>query len=74
MGGGAAPTETTTPTHLNIILSLWPQVVNDMAVGAAAKDGDLVVGRGRLGLPEIDEVALYVGLCGGGGDRPLDAE
>ncbi len=62
-------------THLDIILSLWPQVINDMAVGAAAEDRDLVVGRGRLGLPEVDEVALNVGLCaGGGGNGPLDAE
>ncbi len=46
-----------------------------MAVGAAAEDRDLVVGRGRLGLPEVDEVALNVRLCAaGGGNGPLDAE
>ncbi len=45
-----------------------------MAVGAATKDRDLIVGRGGLGLAEVDEVALNVGLCAGGGDRPLDAE
>jgi hypothetical protein len=75
-GGVTAPTQTTSPTHLDIILSLRPKVINNMAVGAAAKDRDLVVGRGRLGLPEVDEVALNVGLCtaGGGGDGPLDAE
>jgi hypothetical protein len=81
VGGGEVSTlcvhntETTSPTHLNIILSLRPQVINDMAVGTAAEDRDLVVGRGGLGLPEVDEVALNVGLgAGGGGNGPLDAE
>ncbi len=46
-----------------------------MAVGTAAKDRYLVVGGGGLGLPKVDEVALDVGLCaGGGGNGPLDAE
>ena len=53
------------------------KVVNDMAVGAPAKDGDLAVGPRRDGLPEVDEVALDVVLTlllGAGRHRPLDAE